>query len=117
MHVTEPEIVKESVAAPRAEFDINVPADLLYFQGHFPQQPVLPGVVQIHWAIQLAKSRLGLGSGFGGIEALKFHRVIIPLEQLKLTLEHSEQTGKLHFSYVSELGVHSQGRVLFDQRP
>lgn len=114
MNVIDPEIVKESVAAPRAEFDINVPAELFYFQGHFPQQPVLPGVVQVHWAMQLAKSRLGLKFGFGGIEALKFHRIIEPLARLKLTLEHSEQRGKLHFSYVSELGVHSQGRILFD---
>jgi 3-hydroxymyristoyl/3-hydroxydecanoyl-(acyl carrier protein) dehydratase len=114
MDVVDPEIVRESIAPTRAEFEINVPEELYYLQGHFPQQPILPGVIQIHWAIQLAASRLGVKPLFSGIEALKFHRVIKPLTPLKLTLEQAEKTGKLHFSYLSDLGVHSQGRIVFE---
>jgi len=114
MDVVDPEIVRESVAPMRAEFEINVPEELFYLQGHFPQRPILPGVIQIHWAIQLAAARLGVKREFSGIEALKFHRVIKPLTPLKLTLEQAEKTGKLHFSYVSDLGVHSQGRIVFE---
>ena len=114
MDVVDPEIVRESIAPTRAEFEIKVPEELYYLQGHFPQQPILPGVIQIHWAIQLAASRLGVKPLFSGIEALKFHRVIRPLTPLKLTLEQAEKTGKLHFSYLSDLGMHSQGRIVFE---
>ena len=84
-----------------------------YLQGHFPGQPVLPGVVQLHWAISLARRGLSLPPNFIGIEALKFHRIIEPSTPLRLALEQSDDAGKLRFSYTSELGTHSQGRILF----
>jgi len=114
MNVVDPLIIREFVEPPCAEFEIKVPRELFYLQGHFPEQPVLPGVVQVHWAIQLAKLRLGLLSSFVGIEALKFHRIIKPEVPLKLTLEQSDETGKLKFSYRSDFGMHSQGRILFE---
>lgn len=92
--------------------DIDVPADLEYLQGHFPEQPVVPGVVQVHWAIERATDHFGALGAFKGIEALKFHRIIEPDTNLKLELEFSD--GKLRFSYSSEFGRHSQGRILFE---
>ena len=114
MSVIDPEIVRESIAPTRAEFEITVPEELFYLQGHFPQQPILPGVIQVHWAVMLAAARLGVEPSFKGFEALKFHRVIKPLTPLKLTLEKVEETGKLRFSYQSDLGIHSQGRIVFE---
>ena len=114
MNAVNPEIINESIDSNRAEFDIQVPADLYFLQGHFPGEPVLPGVVQVHWAIQLAGEHFNLKPSFAGIEALKFHRIIEPETPLRLVLELNEESGKLTFSYTSEFGKHSQGRVLFE---
>ena len=114
MNAVNPEIVSESVDSNRAEFNIHVPADLYYLQGHFPGEPVLPGVIQVHWAIQLAGEHLDLKPSFAGIEALKFHRIIKPETAIKLALELNEESGKLTFRYSSTSGKHSQGRVLFE---
>ena len=114
MNIVEPEIIAASVEPLRADLEISAPEELYFFRGHFPEQAILPGVVQVHWAIELARSYLDLKSSFKGIEGLKFHRVITPCSTLRLTLEKSEQTGKLHFSFASEDGVHSQGRILFE---
>ena len=78
MSIVSPEIVSESVDSNRAEFDIRVPPELVFLQGHFPGEPVLPGVVQVHWAIELASERFDLRPDFEAIEGLKFHRVIEP---------------------------------------
>ena len=64
-----------------------MPADLYYLQGHFRGEPVLPGVIQVHWAIQLADERFDLKPSFAGFEALKFHRTIKPETSLRLVLE------------------------------
>ena len=114
MNVVNPEIISESVDSNRAEFDIHVPADLYYLQGHFPGEPVLPGVIQVHWAIQLADEHFDLRPSFAGIEALKFHRIIEPEMPIRLVLELNAESGKLSFSYSSTAGKHSQGRVLFE---
>jgi acyl-coenzyme A synthetase/AMP-(fatty) acid ligase len=111
--VIEPRIVGQSVVPPRGVFKLVVPPDLFYLEGHFPGRPVLPGVVQLHWAIGLARRYLDPGPAFKGIEGLKFHRIIEPDVPVTLTLELAIPAGKLHFRYESELGVHSQGRILF----
>ncbi len=116
MTVLDPIILSQNIDLPLAEFELLVPEDLFYLQGHFPEEPVLPGVVQIDWAISLARSVFSLMPDFLGLESLKFHRIIKPLTQLKLVLEHAETSGKLQFSYTSDAGQHSQGRVQLGQR-
>ena len=113
MSIVSPEIVSESVDSDRAEFDIRVPPDLVYLQGHFPGEPVLPGVVQVHWAIELASQHFDLNPDFTAIEGLKFHRVIGPETQLTLAIEHDAAAGKIRFTYTSGDDTYSQGRVLF----
>lgn len=95
-----------------ATIDIAVSADLECLQGHFPGQPVLPGVVQVHWAIEHGERTFGPLGVFRGIKALKFHRIIEPGTNLRLELDFAQ--GVLRFSYTSDLGRHSQGRVLFE---
>lgn len=114
MTTTEPEILAETVSPLRAVYELVASESLLYFEGHFPGRPVLPGVVQVHWAVQFARRGLGQAGRFKGIEALKFHRIIEPLVPLTLTLEQAADTGKLHFSYESADGVHSRGKILFE---
>jgi 3-hydroxymyristoyl/3-hydroxydecanoyl-(acyl carrier protein) dehydratase len=113
MSVRDPVIVSESFGSRKAEFELIVPQDLFYLQGHFPEAPVLSGVTQVHWAISLARKYLPLEPTFLGIEALKFHRIIKPMATLNLALDYVATTGKLHFSYSSAQGLHSHGRVLF----
>ena len=116
MTIYDPIIVRQEVRLPQADFEVTVPKDLYYLRGHFPEAPVVPGVVQVHWAISLAKCFLTLNPCFLGIEALKFHRIIEPLTTVHLALRYSEADGKLQFSYSTELGCHSQGRILFAQQ-
>jgi len=114
MNIVDPEIVSLSIELPRASYELAVPDRLYYLRGHFPGKPILAGVVQLHWAIQLARTVFTSLNNFKGIEALKFHRIIEPHTPLTLVLEQSETTGKLHFSFSSDLGMHSQGRLLFE---
>ncbi len=113
MSVYDPIVVSKAFNSSHGEFDLIVPQNLFFLQGHFPDRPILPGVAQVHWAILLARLGLPLKPNFLGVEALKFHRVIKPETRLKLILEYVGDTGKLHFSYTSEFGLHSKGRILF----
>jgi acyl-coenzyme A synthetase/AMP-(fatty) acid ligase len=57
-----------------------------YFTGHFPGQPILPGVAQIEWLVWLCRELLGMDAGFAGLESAKFRRVIRPGNRLRVNL-------------------------------
>lgn len=96
---------------------LAVPPDLLYFDGHFPQAPILPGVVQLDWAIAQGRRCFALPPVFRDVAALKFQNVIVPGATLQLQLDHDPERGVLAFRYSSSAGQHSSGRVLFTAHP
>jgi 3-hydroxymyristoyl/3-hydroxydecanoyl-(acyl carrier protein) dehydratase len=110
----QPEILsQERDGAEKAKFRLKLPADLLYFEGHFPSSPILPGVVQIDWAIGFARSLFPLQGEFKGLEALKFQQVLQPGEEPELELEFKPAKNAFTFRYLSSRGRHSSGTAFF----
>lgn len=77
----------------------RVPLDLPVFPGHFAQTPVVPGVIQIEWAVAQARRHLHPGLQPGVIENLKFQQLMRPGDQAVLTLRWDDSRQKLNFSY------------------
>lgn len=92
---------------------VCVPYDLAIFGGHFPTIPILPGVVQVDWAVNLARAHLQVGGRFKGVTATKFRRLVQPGMNLALTLEHRPESRELRFEYLLGDALASTGRVLF----
>jgi len=89
----------------------NIPENLHWFNGHYPDQPIVPGVIEIDWAIHFAKVHFDLDIKFRGIEALKFHELIEPNNDIFLHLTYKKEK-KLHFSFTSQTSKLSSGRIL-----
>ncbi|NGZ84072.1 AMP-binding protein [Duganella aceris] len=96
----------------RVLLEVSAPANLLYFDGHFDVAPILPGVVQVEWAIHYGRQYFSLPPQFKGINALKFQQVIQPDMPVQLELLHDTSKGSLNFRYVSEAGQHASGRIM-----
>jgi len=94
--------------------ELRVAADLVYFDGHFREVSLLPGVVQIAWAIELARKYIPAIGVFKSLSAVKFTRVIQPESTVWLSLEYTHAKGQLDFSYELEGRHCSNGSVLFD---
>ena len=107
-----PEILGERREANRLELSLRVPADLAYFEGHFPGLPILPGVVQIDWSIKLARSRLSVRGEFAAAENLKFLAIVAPGARLTLLLDLAADT-RLGFNYFFEKKKFSSGTLRF----
>ena len=54
----------------------NVSINELFFQGHFPGNPILPGIVQLHWAIGFSMGLLGFSEAPHDIKRLKFKNIV-----------------------------------------
>lgn len=93
-------------------YEADIPLDLAYFSGHFPTTPVVPGVAQIGWAIETAQRDLYPDLKFGGIEVLKFQKLLRPGDTAKLTLRWNPSNTKLYFSFTLAGEACSCGRIL-----
>lgn len=96
-----------------ATYTLALAPELLAFQGHFPGDPVLPGVVQVDWAAHFGAEAFGPLGTFQGLEHIKFMRIIRPGEVVDLHLVFHPGTGKLVFTYASEEGKKASGVLLF----
>ncbi|PWF41549.1 ApeI family dehydratase [Massilia glaciei] len=102
-------------ADARVLLELSAPAQLVYFEGHFEAAPVLPGVVQLDWAIFYGRRHFALGPQFRAVHALKFQHLIRPETTVWLELNHDAARDSLNFRYFSDAGQHSGGRILFGQ--
>lgn len=99
-----------------ARLALNVDAKNPFFEGHFPEAAILPGVVQVDWAMRAARDLFAeLPAEFGGMEALKFRNVIVPDTKLELSLRFTAAKGEITFEWKSEKGVCSSGRILLQK--
>ncbi len=101
------------VEGDTAVVELLVDANIFYFQGHFPGEPILPGVAQLGWAAQFADELFAVGSGYSRIEALKFQQVITPDMLVTLTLTHNPDKRNVAFAFTSDSGRHSSGRLVY----
>ncbi|GAC13129.1 AMP-binding protein [Aliiglaciecola lipolytica] len=92
----------------------TMPKELLYFDGHFENAPILPGVVQVHWAQKYAVEYFNISQRFSHLEVIKFSHVIQPEEEIEIAIEFNQQKRKVMFSYRSAIGLHSSGRICFE---
>ncbi len=95
------------------ELSLRVQADLPYFSGHFPGQPILPGVAQLAWVEKYGKLFFPITQPFSSMEVIKFKKIIRPDDKLTLQLRWNESGGKLYFDFSSPVESHSSGRLLY----
>ena len=72
----------------------NLTFNETFFQGHFPDNPVMPGVLQLEAMAQVAGVMLNSKSGnegkiayFMSIHNAKFRRMVKPGDQLRIVIE------------------------------
>lgn len=80
----------------------NLTANEQFFEGHFPQKPIMPGVLMVEALAQLGcvallsddsfKGKLGV---FTGIDGVKFRQMVIPGDRLELSVELVKLKGPL----------------------
>ena len=80
----------------------NVTINEPFFQGHFPEYPVMPGVLIIEALAQVgAVAMLGMEDNKGkigflaGVDKCRFKRQVVPGDQLKLEVEITRIKGPI----------------------
>lgn len=80
----------------------NVSKDEYYFKGHFPGNPIMPGVLIVEAlaqtgavAILSMEENKGKNALFGGIDKLRFKKQVVPGDRLKLEVKIIKRKGPI----------------------
>lgn len=92
-----PAVLHTEVMGDRARVELDIQANLRWFEGHFPDHPVLPGVVQLAWAVHFSRQTFGCGPEVSTLEQIKFKRPITSGRQVALLLRR--HNGVVRFEY------------------
>jgi acyl-CoA synthetase (AMP-forming)/AMP-acid ligase II/3-hydroxymyristoyl/3-hydroxydecanoyl-(acyl carrier protein) dehydratase len=108
-----PDMRVRSRTPDAATVRIDIAANSPYFNGHFPQAPILPGVAQLDWVVLFGRELFDLPPQFLRMEAVKFQQVILPGASIDMALAFEQDLGRLRFALTSERGAHASGRIVF----
>ncbi|QBG37017.1 acyl-CoA synthetase [Litorilituus sediminis] len=110
--VYKPQLSVLTQSEQRIELLLTIPENLYYFQGHFPQAAILPGVAQLDWVMQYLAEYFSVDtSTLQSVDALKFQHIVRPNYQVTLELSQIKYN-KFAFSYHSAHGQHASGKVV-----
>ena len=94
--------VEEYIPGESAVAYKNVNADEWYFKGHFPGNPIMPGVLICESlaqtgavAILSMEENKGRNALFGGIDKMKFKKMVVPGDRLKLEVKIIKRKGPI----------------------
>lgn len=92
------------------------------FDGHFPTQPILPGVVQLNLVQSLAEDWLGRRLRLSAVPQMKFTVPLRPGDTVSITLTYTESPKGHSVTFVYDVArddnrLHaSRGKVIFVER-
>ncbi|WP_233271789.1 AMP-binding protein [Paraburkholderia acidiphila] len=93
------ELLAEWDDAEGRAFELRVPHTLVHFAGHFPGLPILPGVVQVDWAMRFAREWVPGVRALASVDQLKFTMPVPPGALLKLVLKHDAARRRVAFAW------------------
>lgn len=109
-----PEVLDEFSGSGFVERSCRVPLDLTCFAGHFPEVPVVPGVLELDWAMELVAQLLGHAPRVVEIESLRLASPLKPGQRFRVhsRVTRGDETGvKVEFKLWSGDATHATGRV------
>ncbi|MCB0334793.1 MAG: acyl-CoA synthetase [Bdellovibrionales bacterium] len=93
--------------------ECEVPRDLCYLEGHFPERPIVPGFIQFDWAMYFAREYLVLPPQIESCKAIKFNDLLEPGQKFSLWLQYDSEKQRIQFECRCPDRKFSSGKVGF----
>lgn len=91
--------------------DLTFLKDSVYFNGHFPGHPILPGVIQMHFVLMFIKQFFNVETNDYHILKLKFSNLILPDTPVHFELNRINEN-EFSFNFFDGDKKYSNGKIL-----
>ena len=105
-------ISKGSHALTGYRLHLRVPENLYYFEGHFPHVAIVAGVCLLKWVIDYIETYSGNPVQMVAMEAVKFHRPLLPRQQFSIEFSYDRQASAWHYDVVANDKPCASGRFI-----
>jgi len=111
---TEPIHLKTDVTESGCILHLQVPEDLYYLEGHFPQAPIIAGVCQLRWVVKAIEAYCQKTVHVTAMEAVKFHQFLLPGQSFSLGITFDSNANKWTYCLYSKDQKFASGRLVID---
>jgi acyl-coenzyme A synthetase/AMP-(fatty) acid ligase len=94
-----------------AEINLVLDERMVWFEGHFPDRPILPGIAQVHLARRWSERIWGWVPDRSCLTHLKFRHLLRPDNVVRVKLFRDRDASRLRFEYHLDDAVASSGTI------
>jgi len=118
--MTFPDVLSKLQTDDATMVELDIDPRLQAFEGHFDSFPIVPGVIQIQWALHFFQQIFHSESSaivwrINKVTALKFQHVIAPHSKVNLHLSFDEAKCCLTFKFSNEEHTYSSGKLFLEK--
>jgi 3-hydroxymyristoyl/3-hydroxydecanoyl-(acyl carrier protein) dehydratase len=96
----------------RFRYRLTLPAGNPYFDGHFPDNPILPGVGQLHLLTAALAGSLQRDVTWREVHHVRFRKPILPDAPCELTATKPDSAGLVDFRIEADGVLLADGRIV-----
>ena len=93
------------------EFRLVFPAASGFFVGHFPDNPILPGVAQVQVCSEVLSASLQRGLFVQKIDSIRYRKPVLPDVPCSLHVTLPDEEGQVNFRWHGPEGAIAEGRL------
>ncbi len=81
------------------EAEAVIPADSPWFSGHFPGDPILPGIAQLSMALETLRAASASEIKITGIKRIRFKQIIRPDDRVRVFIRPDKRAGEPFWTF------------------
>lgn len=110
-----PKVIGQKVESSTVTVDLHIPPSLSCLEGHFPDAPVVAGIIQIGWVDQLVRRHFGMAGTAHRMDQIKFRKVLMPNADCRIHIEWDKDAGRAKFEVSDGGETYASGRLFYDE--
>jgi acyl-coenzyme A synthetase/AMP-(fatty) acid ligase/3-hydroxymyristoyl/3-hydroxydecanoyl-(acyl carrier protein) dehydratase len=112
--IKSPAIIATTSGNDISTFLLEISDNLECLKGHFEKFPLVPGVAQLEWAIDIGLNHFGIEKRrFSSMEQVKFRDFLKPSQIIELEITRNAENNSLKFKYLQGDSIFSTGTIKF----